>query len=234
MRVLAVGAHPDDLELLCGRTLARFVRHGHAVAMFHASLGDRGSFVHTSAEIANIRLEEVRTAAGIIDAEHHTLGLSDGEINAADPSQRRLAIDLIRPTRPDLILTHSPNDYMADHNEISRLMSDASHIATLPFLKTKHEAYSVVPAVYYMDTLAGAGFDATEYADISNDLDTKFKELRAHRSQLERPRDHDGVDIVERTRSVSAFRGFQCGVAHAEGFAPRPNLARAKTVRLLH
>jgi LmbE family N-acetylglucosaminyl deacetylase len=201
--------------------------------MCHASRGDRGSFVHTSAEIADIRLAEARTAAGIIGAEHHTLGLSDGEINAADPNQRRLAIDLIRATRPDLILTHSPNDYMADHNEISRLMVDASHIATLPLLETKHEAHTVVPAVYYIDTLAGVGFNPTEYVDITNDLDWKLDALRAHRSQLEWLRDHDGVDIVERTRSVSAFRGFQSGAAHAEGFAPCLTWLRTRTMRLL-
>ena len=57
MRVLAVGAHPDDLELLCGGTLARFVREGHQVAMCHASLGDRGSFVHSAAEIVVVILQ---------------------------------------------------------------------------------------------------------------------------------------------------------------------------------
>ena len=55
MRVLAVGAHPDDLEILCGGTLARFVQEGHEVVMCHATRGDRGSFVHTSEEIARIR-----------------------------------------------------------------------------------------------------------------------------------------------------------------------------------
>ena len=60
MRVLAVGAHPDDLEILCGGTLARFVQEGHEVVMCHATLGDRGSFVHTSEEIAQIRGEEAR------------------------------------------------------------------------------------------------------------------------------------------------------------------------------
>ena len=233
MRVLAVGAHPDDLELLCGGTLARFVREGHQVAMCHASLGDRGSFVHTTAEITQIRLAEAQAAASIIGAEHHTLGLSDGEINAADPAQRTLAIDLIRATRPDLILTHSPHDYMADHNEVSRLMLDASHIATLPLKTTGHPAHNVVPAVYYMDTLAGVGFEPTEYVDISADLDTKLTALRAHQSQLTWLLDHDGVDIVEQTRVVSAFRGFQSGVAHAEGFSACLTWLRARTVRLL-
>jgi LmbE family N-acetylglucosaminyl deacetylase len=211
MKVLAVGAHPDDLELLCGGTLARFVREGHSVSMCHATLGDRGSFVHSSAEIARIRLTEAEQAASIIGAEHLTLGLSDGEVSAADPAQRRLAIDLIRGTRPDLILTHAPNDYMADHNEVSRLMVDASHIATLPLLETEHQAHTVVPAVYFIDTLAGVGFNPTEYVDIGQDLETKLDALRAHRSQLEWLRDHDGVDIIEQTRTVAPFAASRAG-----------------------
>ena len=65
MRVLAVGAHPDDLEILCGGTLARFVQEGHEVVMCHATRGDRGSFVHSSEEIARIRGAEARRATEI-------------------------------------------------------------------------------------------------------------------------------------------------------------------------
>src|SRR4051794_840296 len=103
MRVLAVGAHPDDLEILCGGTIARFVRGGHEVVMCHATLGDRGSFVHTSEEIAQIRVEEARAAAAVAGAASVTLGLSDGEVDASDPDQRRALIDLVRDVRPELI-----------------------------------------------------------------------------------------------------------------------------------
>jgi N-acetylglucosamine malate deacetylase 1 len=199
----------------------------------YVSLGNRGSFAHSATEITQIRLAEAQTAASIIGAEHHTLRLSDGKVNAADPGQRTLAIDLIRATRPDLILTHSPHDYISDHNEVSRLMVDASHIATLPLMITRHPAHNLVPAVSYTDTLAGVGFVPSEYVDISADLDTKLAALRAHQSQLTWRRDHDGVDVVERTRVVSAFRGFQSGVAHAEGFSACLTWLRARTARLL-
>jgi LmbE family N-acetylglucosaminyl deacetylase len=233
VKVLAVSAHPDDLEILCGGTLARFVREGHEVTMCHVSAGDRGSFVHTSEEIAAIRLLEAREAAALIGADHATLGLSDGEVNAGDPAQRLLVIDLIRSTGPDLVITHAPNDYMADHNETSKLVLDATHIATLPLLTTEHSAHDVVPAVYYMDTLAGVGFTPTEYVDISADVQTKLAALRCHRSQLDWLRDHDGVDVVEQARVVGAFRGFQSGVAYAEGFSACLTWLRTRTVRLL-
>src|SRR5262249_12496348 len=161
VNVLAVGAHPDDLEILCGGTLARFVAEGDEVTMCHASLGDRGSFVHTSEEIAAIRGEEARRAADLCGARHATLGLHDAEISAADPEQRRLVVDLVRETRPDLIVTHHPRDYMGDHNELSRLVFECSFHATLPLYETDWPPHSHVTAVYYMDTLMGLGFQPT-------------------------------------------------------------------------
>ena len=107
MRVLAVGAHPDDLEILCGGTLARFVQEGHEVVMCNATLGNRGSFEHTSEEIAEIRLREARRAAELAGADHVTLGFTDGEVDAGDHDQRTAVVDLVREVRPDLIITHS-------------------------------------------------------------------------------------------------------------------------------
>ena len=233
MRVLAVGAHPDDLEILCGGTLARFVREGHEVVMCHATLGNRGSFVHTSEEIGRIRREEARAAAAVAGAESVTLGLTDGEVNAADPEQRRLVVDLVREARPDLIVTHARGDYMSDHNEISRLVFDCSFHATLPLLETGKPHHSLVTPIYYMDTVMGIGFQPTEYVDVGDVIETKVAMLEAHASQLTWLRDHDGVDIVEQMRTTTRFRGQQCGVAYAEGFAPCLAWLRGTTRRLL-
>ena len=233
MKVLAVGAHPDDLEILCGGTLARFVQEGHEVVMCHVSRGDRGSFVHSSEEISGIRSEEARRAAEICGAEATTLGQSDGDVNAADPEQRRLMIDLVRETQPELIVTHHPGDYMGDHNETSKLVFDCSFHATLPLLETTKPNYRNVTPIYYMDTLMGLDFQPTEYVDVSAVIDTKTAMLEAHQSQLTWLRDHDGVDVVEQMRTVSRFRGLQCGVAYAEGFVPCLTWLRPTTRRLL-
>ncbi|TMK60533.1 MAG: PIG-L family deacetylase [Actinobacteria bacterium] len=106
MRILALAAHPDDLEILCAGTLVRFVAEGHDVVMCHAAKGDRGSFVHTSEEIATIREGEARRAAEIAGADYVSLGLRDTEIDASDPEQRRAVVDLVRAVRPELIITH--------------------------------------------------------------------------------------------------------------------------------
>ena len=171
MRVLAVGAHPDDLEILCGGTLARYVAEGHDVVMCHATKGDRGSFVHSPEEIARIRDGEARRAAELAGAEHAALGLSDGEVYASDPAQRRLVVDLVRDARPDLIITHSPGDYMSDHNEIQQLVFDCSFHATLPLLESERPAHGQVTPIYHFDTVMGLGFLPTEYVDVSDAMD---------------------------------------------------------------
>jgi LmbE family N-acetylglucosaminyl deacetylase len=233
MRVLAVGAHPDDLEILCGGTLARFVREGHEVVMCHASLGNRGSFVHTSEEIARIRGAEARRAAELAGAEYATLGFSDAEINAADTGQQRAVVDLVRDARPDLIITHYPDDYMSDHDEISKLVFDCSFHATLPLYETGKPHHSLVTPIYYMDTVMGLGFVPTEYVDVTETIDTKTAMLEAHASQVEWLRDHDGIDVVDEMRTATRYRGQQCGVRYAEGFVPCRQWLRGTTRRLL-
>jgi N-acetylglucosamine malate deacetylase 1 len=233
VRVLAVGAHPDDLEILCGGTLARYVREGHSVVMCHATTGNRGSFVHTAEEIAEIRLGEARRAAEVIGGEHTTLGLSDTEVNAADPAQQRLVVDLVRDARPDLIITHDPHDYMSDHNEISKLVFECSFHATLPLVETGKPHHGAVTPIYYMDTVFGLGFVPTEYVDVSGVIDVKAAALEAHESQLAWLRDHDGIDVVEQMKTATRYRGQQCGVAYAEGFVPSLTWLRGTTSRLL-
>jgi N-acetylglucosamine malate deacetylase 1 len=233
MRVLAVGAHPDDLEILCGGTLARFVREGHEVVMCHATRGDRGSYVHTSEEIARIRGEEARRATEVCGAEYAALGIRDGEINAADPGQRLVVVDLVRDARPDVIITHHPGDYMSDHDEISKLVFDCSFHATLPLFETGKPHHPLVTPIYYMETVMGVGFQPTEYVDVTGTIDVKVAMLEAHQSQLTWLHDHDGVDIVEQMRTTTRFRGQQCGAAYAEGFVQCQRWLRGTTRRLL-
>ena len=233
MRVLAVGAHPDDLEILCGGTLARLARDGHDVVMAHATTGDMGSFEHSREEISAIRLGEARRAAELCGAEHRCLGLGDGEVNAADPAQKALVVDLVREARPDVVLTHSPNDYMGDHNEISKLVFECSFYATFANLETARPRHDRVTPIFYMDTIAGLGFVPTEYVDVTDVIDVKAAMLEAHQTQLVWLRDHDGVDIVEEMKTAARYRGQQCGVRYAEGFVQCTTWLRGTTARLL-
>jgi LmbE family N-acetylglucosaminyl deacetylase len=233
VRVMGIGAHPDDLEILCGGTLARFVAQGHPVVMCHLARGDRGSFVHTRSESASMRDVEARQAAQLIGAECLALGIPDGEVNGSDPEQRRLVTEAIRKARPDMILAHSPNDYMTDHVEASKLAYDTSFLATLPLFETESAHIASVPALVYMDTVSGNLFSPTEYVDISDFIETKTAMFSQHASQLAWLSEHDGVDMLEQIRVTARFRGLQCGVRHAEAFAPCNAWLRARAERLL-
>ena len=230
---MAIGAHPDDLEILCAGTLARYVTEGHEVVMCHIADGDRGSYEHTREEIRAIRDEEARAAAAIIGAEYMALGMADGEVNAADPGQRERVTEAIRVARPDVVIAHSPNDYMTDHVEASRLAFDTSFLATLPLFETASPHLAEVPALVYMETVTGNDFVPVEFVDISAHIETKLNALDQHQSQLRWLADHDGVDMLDQIRTVSRYRGLQCGVEYAEGFVPCNVWLRARTERVL-
>jgi N-acetylglucosamine malate deacetylase 1 len=233
MRVLAVGAHPDDLEILAGGTLARYVDEGHETIMSHVTNGDLGSFVHQRADLADLRTDESRASAAVAGAEYLSLGISDGEVNAASADQRRMMVNLIREAGPDVVLTHAPNDYHTDHNETSKLVFDTSFLATVPLLETEKPHHPTVPPLIYMDTVAGLRFEPSEFVDITGWIEKKVSMLAEHRTQLEWLRDRAGIDVLEDVRTVARFRGLQCGVRYAEAFRTCNVYLRSTTRRLL-
>lgn len=233
MNVLAVGAHPDDLEILCAGTLLRYARAGHNVVMCNVAIGDKGTNDLSPEEIAAVRLEESRRAAEIGGARHLTLGIRDTDVDATDSGQRLLAVELLRSVRPDVVLTHHPADYMGDHRQVSALVFDTTMTATLPRLETASPALEHVPSVYYMDTLAGVDFLPEEYVDVSDTLETKLQMLAAHASQVEWLRHDIESSIVEDVRTMARFRGMQAGVRFAEGFVRASAWHRGTTRRLL-
>jgi len=231
-RVLAVGAHPDDLEILCSGTLARYARQGAQVSMAIATDGSAGHLLIPPAELAETRRQEARKAAAIIGAEMYWLRFPDELIFEDIPTRLRF-IDLIREARPDVILTHDPNDYHPDHRVVSRLMFDASFVAGLPNIKTDHPAHPGVCPLIYFDTLTGAGFLPTEFVDISDTFETKRAMLACHASQLTWLKDHDGIDVLEFITVMARSRGLQCRVQYAEGFRAEYAWGRSRAYRVL-
>lgn len=232
MNVLAVAAHPDDLEILCAGTLARYAQAGHEVTMAHVSRGDKGHGEIPHHEVPEVRAREAGKAAAVLGAKALSVGLLDGEILINDENNRRV-VDLLRSTRPDLVLTHHPDDYHGDHNAVTKLVLDASFMASVPYYVTSHPAHSVTPPVYFMDTLAGLGFIPTEYVDISETMHLKKEALRQHESQLTWLKDHHHTDIIDFIETMARFRGLQCGVGYAEGFKRLDAWGRISAERLL-
>ena len=233
MKVLAIGAHPDDLEILCGGTLARYAREGAEVTMCSVANGNRGSFVHSREEIAAIRAREAAASAELLGSRYVTLGVGDTELNAADETQRLAVTELIRSVDPDVVITHYNQDYMPDHNEVSNLVEAAIFFATVPLYETDSAPTVAVAPLYFMDTLGGVGFVPTEYVDISDVHQTKLDALGCHESQVGWLLEHDGTDTLGNTRISDLYRGNQCGVKAAEGFRQSLRYLRLRTSRLL-
>lgn len=232
MRILAVGAHPDDLELLCAGTLAKYSKQGHTVIMAYMCNGNKGHFTIPPEELASIRAEEAKKSASIIGAEVIFGGFPDLEL-PIDENSKRIAADIIRRARPDVIITHSPDDYMIDHINTSKLIVEGSFIATLPHYKSEYPPHNIIPPVFFMDTLAGVNFIPTEYVDITEEIEIKERMLLCHQSQYVWLRDHDHIDYVEFMKSLSRIRGIQCGVKYAEGFRQYQVWGRIVPKRLL-
>lgn len=217
MRILAVGAHPDDLEILCAGTLAKYRARGDDVIMCHVTNGDKGHFVIPPEELTRIRAREAREAAAVIGAECVAMNFLDVELYDT-PDARERFIDMVRAARPDVVITHHPDDYHTDHQLASRLTIDATFSATVPHLKTAHDNLPALPVVYLMDTLAGLNFQPTEYVDISAFMPQKIEMLSKHASQLDWLKGHDQYDALDALETMAKFRGYQCGVRYAEGF----------------
>lgn len=232
MRVMAVGAHPDDIEFLCAGTLARYTARGDQVCNVVCTNGDMGHMIIGPEELGKIRTEEAHQAALKVGADYLMIGEPD-EWLFHDKRTRLLMIDAIRWARPDVIITHDPADYHPDHRTASDLVFAGSFLATVPHIETEHEAISHPPTIIYMDTLAGTNFIPEEYVDITGTIETKIEALLCHDSQVKWMRDHDNMDVADFVRSLAKTRGQQCGVEYAEGFRTAKLWPRLRTERLL-
>ena len=233
MRILGIGAHPDDLEINCGGTLAKYYQLGHSVVMAFACSGDKGHFRISPEELAHMRKQEAKRAAQIIEAESIWLGFHDGEIEGESLKNRETFIELIRRVQPDIIFTHSPLDYHADHIAVSRLVVDAVFMSTVPHIKTEHPAVPNLPQIYYIEPYGGIQFQPDAYVDIETSYSMKVEMLSKHQSQVDWLREHDGIDILERLKICALYRGLQCGKTYAEGFVRHQASLRGLTERLL-
>ncbi len=132
LRIMVIGAHPDDPDFQCGGTAIKWADAGHVVKFLSVTNGDTGHQSSGGIELARRRYREAQLSAAIAGiAEYQVLDIHNGEL---EPSiiYRRTLIRLIREFRPDAILSHRPNDYHPDHRAVGQLVMDASYIVTVP------------------------------------------------------------------------------------------------------
>lgn len=233
MNILAVGAHPDDLEIYCYGTLAKYAKQGHRVFMCSIANGNLGHKEIRPKELAEIRREEAKRSAELIGAVHMDLDIGDLKVNSNDVAQQEKLVEAIRIAQPDLIITHNPDDYMPDHVETSKLVFYASFASSCPNYRTASTCYDPVVPIYYMEAAGAMGFIPEEYVDISEYLDLKLEAIRCHRSQAQWLDDHDGFNMEEFATVVGRLRGIQCNRQYAEGFRKCNVWPRAQAERVL-
>jgi LmbE family N-acetylglucosaminyl deacetylase len=226
-RILAIHAHPDDVEILAGGALAILSAAGHSITIVTMTPGDCGSADLSSVEISDVRRNEAASAAARIGAEYRCAEFRDLAIFNDDVSRRRV-VELLRRFKPAIVLTSSPIDYMCDHEATSALVRDACFAAPARNYHTRDmqpaPPLHAIPHLYFMDPIGGvdregAPVAADFYVDVSTVFAKKTEMLARHKSQREWLLKHHGIDdylaMMERwTREI----GVRAGVELAEGF----------------
>lgn len=224
--VLALYAHPDDAEFLCAGTLAHLADRGASIHIATMTAGDCGSTILPAAKITRIRRREAARAAKLIRAKYTCLEEKDLLI-FYDRRTLNKVMELVRRVNPDLVLTHSPVDYMVDHEISSRLCQSACFGAMAPNFRTgvRRAAKPLrrVPHLYYAQPFGGRDILGKEirsnlFVDISLTLERKEQMLACHESQRAfLHAQQDVSDVVRVLREMAERAGKLSGFRCAEG-----------------
>jgi bacillithiol biosynthesis deacetylase BshB1 len=214
--VLAVGAHPDDVELGCGGTLLALAARGYTFGILDLTRGEMGT-----RGTPETRAQEAAEAARILGARfRETLDLGDGGLRT-DREAELQVIDVVRRARPRLLFAMLPSDRHADHVRAGRLVKEASYYAGLRTLETGAAAHRPQQVVHYFATYVER---PSFLVDVSDVHVRKLDALRAYRSQFHEPSSKEpdtyiaAKGFLEGIVARARVFGAQAGVEYAEGF----------------
>lgn len=195
MNILAIGAHPDDIEYGCGGTLLKYGKKGHKVCLLVLTEGEG------SGE-ARVRKKEQQRAAQLLKAKKVFWGgFKDTEIPV---NKKAISIieGVIKEIDPDEIYVNYFNDTHQDHRVVAHCVISATRY---------------IKRVLFYEDYTTCNFEPDIFVDIEDVLEDKVTLLRAHHSQVSRSYPTN-LDTVESVRAIANFRGFQGKVKYAEGF----------------
>jgi LmbE family N-acetylglucosaminyl deacetylase len=185
LRLLVVGAHPDDADFKAGGLAALYRGLGHEVCFVSVTNGEAGHHQVSGAPLVARRRAEAAAAAAVVGLRYEVWDHPDGRLEVTLP-RREQVIRLIRSFRPDLVLTHRPNDYHPDHRATSVLVQDAAYLLTLPAVCSDVPHLSAPPVIAYLsdDFTRPYPFDPAVVVDVAPVWEAKVAMLDAHHSQF--------------------------------------------------
>ena len=185
LKLLILGAHPDDAEYHAGGLASIYCEQGHQVRMVSLTNGQAGHHQRPPDQLSEIRRLEAAAAGRVIGAEYITWDIPDGEL-VADLDTRHRVIREIRNFGPDLVLTHRPCDYHPDHRATGQLVQDASYLVTVPNILRDTPALRRDPVVAYLPDLfiKPCPMVADIVLDVTDRADTIVAMLACQRSQV--------------------------------------------------
>lgn len=185
LRLLIIGAHPDDADYSAGGLATLYRKAGHVVKMVSLTDGAAGHHVTPGPPMITRRRAEAAASGKVIGAEYVTLDAPDGGL-LPTLENRAVVIRLIRQFKPDLVLTHRPNDYHPDHRYTSQLVQDASYMLTVPAVVPEVPHLMKMPVIAYMPDDFQKPYPLTPAVaiDVGPVLDTIVSMLDCHVSQF--------------------------------------------------
>lgn len=226
--ILAIGAHPDDVELSCAGTLAKEIAHGKQVAILDLTQGELGT-----RGTAEIRAKEAKDAANILGVTaRYNLNFADGFFENNKAHQLQLAA-YIRLLKPDMVLCNAVEDRHPDHGRATALVVESCFLSGLQQVKTTYEGQPQdawrPKQVYHYIQWNDAQPDFV--VDISTHMDTKLEAVNAYASQFFNPKTSapetpiSSQNFLDSVKYRAANLGRLIGVDHAEGFTAARLLA---------
>jgi bacillithiol biosynthesis deacetylase BshB1 len=179
--VLAIGAHPDDVELGCGGTVALLARQGRRVGILHLTRGERG----TRGTAEERRAEAERAAAALGAVELAFLDAGDGGLRTG-PAEEDALIEVLRSCRPEMVLGPSPSDRHPDHGRAHRLVEAACYYSGLANRDAGGTGAAHRPAASF-SYMQHDPFEPSFVVDVTATWEAKRQSLAAYRTQLFQP-----------------------------------------------
>ena len=185
LKLLILGAHPDDAEYHSGGLAAIYRSLGHTVKMVSVTDGGAGHHELKPEQLIPLRREEARHSGEVIGAQYVTWDYPDGSLQATLEVREQI-IREIRTFSPDLVLTHRPCDYHPDHRAVGQAVQDASYMVTVPLVCPDVPALRSDPLVMYMpDRFTRPNrLRGDVVVDVGDQVETIVRMMCCHRSQF--------------------------------------------------